>query len=265
MAVNNSLLKQKKNKKTVFDLIQSSKEQFAMALPKHVSTDRFTRVALTAVRQNPKLQECSVPSLLGVFMTLAQLGLEPGVLGQAYILPFNNKKLNTVEAQLQISYKGMIELLRRTGQLRDIYAYTVYENDEFEITYGLERTLIHKPNFKQGRGKIIGFYSAAILKDDTKAFEYMTLDEVVEHEKKYRLGQYKNSIWDKNLEEMAHKTVTKKMLKWLPISVEAIENLRNDEKSFDYQENTGKTEIKEKTINNELQKEEEEYNPFPNN
>ena len=286
MAVNNSLLKQEKNKKTVFDLIQSSKEQFAMALPKHVSTDRFTRVALTAVRQNPKLQECSVPSLLGVFMTLAQLGLEPGVLGQAYILPFNNKKLNTVEAQLQISYKGMIELLRRTGQLRDIYAYTVYENDEFEITYGLERTLIHKPNFKQGRGKIIGFYSAAILKDDTKAFEYMTLDEVVEHEKKYRLGQYKNSIWDKNLEEMAHKTVTKKMLKWLPISVEAIENLRNDEKSFDYQENTGKTEIKEvekedfellpeysqetgeikeKTINNEPPKEEEEYNPFPNN
>ena len=84
---------------------------------------------------------------------------------------------------------------------------------------------------------------------------------------------------------MAHKIVIKKMLKWLPISVEAIENLRNDEKSFDYQENTGKTEIKEvekedfelleanqetgeikeNSINNELQKEEEEYNPFPNN
>ena len=95
MAVNNSLVKTEKTKKTVFDLIQSSKDQFAMALPKHISTDRFTRVALTAVRQNPKLQECSVPSILGVFMTLAQLGLEPGVLGQAYILPFNNKKLNT--------------------------------------------------------------------------------------------------------------------------------------------------------------------------
>ena len=279
--VNNSLVKDTKKKKDVFDLIQASKDQFAMALPKHINTDRFTRVALTAVRQNPKLQECSVPSLLGVFMTLAQLGLEPGVLGQAYILPFNNKKLNTVEAQLQISYKGMIELLRRTGQLRDIYAYTVYENDEFEITYGLERTLIHKPNFKQGRGKIIGFYSAAILKDGTRAFEYMTLEEVVEHEKKYRLGQYKNSIWDKNLEEMAHKTVTKKMLKWLPISVETIENLRNDEKSFKYHEDTQETEIKEidkedfellpEKINEEPkiqeQKEsevinEEDYNPF---
>lgn len=280
MAVNNSLVKTEKTKKTVFDLIQSSKDQFAMALPKHISTDRFTRVALTAVRQNPKLQECSVPSILGVFMTLAQLGLEPGVLGQAYVLPFNNKKLNTVEAQLQISYKGMIELLRRTGQLKDIYAYTVYSNDEFEISYGLDRTLTHKPNFKEGRGKIIGFYSAAILKDGTRAFEYMTLEEVTEHEKKYRLGQHQNSIWSKNLEEMAHKTVTKKMLKWLPISVESIENLRNDEKSFNYHENTGEIEIKEiekedfelieekKQIIESIepkvaeQEQEKEYNPF---
>lgn len=279
--VNNSLVKDTKKKKDVFDLIQASKDQFAMALPKHINTDRFTRVALTAVRQNPKLQECSVPSLLGVFMTLAQLGLEPGVLGQAYILPFNNKKLNTVEAQLQISYKGMIELLRRTGQLKDIYAYTVYEKDEFEITYGLDRNLSHKPNFKEGRGKIVGFYSAAILKDGTRAFEYMTLEEVTEHEKKYRLGQFQNSIWVKNLEEMAHKTVTKKMLKWLPISVEAIESLRNDEKSFKYHEDTQETEIKEinkedfellpEKINEEPkvqeQKEpeiinEEDYNPF---
>ena len=278
MTVNNSLVKTEKTKKTVFDLIQSSKDQFAMALPKHISTDRFTRVALTAVRQNPKLQECSVPSILGVFMTLAQLGLEPGVLGQAYILPFNNKKLNTVEAQLQISYKGMIELLRRTGQLKDIYAYTVYSNDEFEISYGLDRTLTHKPNFKEGRGKIIGFYSAAILKDGTRAFEYMTLEEVTEHEKKYRLGQYQNSIWVKNLEEMAHKTVTKKMLKWLPISVESIENLRNDEKSFNYHENTGEIEIKEiekedfelieekkqtiESIESKVVAQEKEYNPF---
>lgn len=278
MTVNNSLVKTEKTKKTVFDLIQSSKDQFAMALPKHISTDRFTRVALTAVRQNPKLQECSVPSILGVFMTLAQLGLEPGVLGQAYILPFNNKKLNTVEAQLQISYKGMIELLRRTGQLKDIYAYTVYSNDEFEISYGLDRTLTHKPNFKEGRGKIIGFYSAAILKDGTRAFEYMTLEEVTEHEKKYRLGQFQNSIWVKNLEEMAHKTVTKKMLKWLPISVESIENLRNDEKSFNYHEKTGEIEIKEiekedfelieekkqtiESIESKVVEQEKEYNPF---
>lgn len=134
----------------------------------------------------------------------------------------------------------MIELLRRTGQLSDIYAYTVYSNDEFTIEYGLERKLTHKPAFNnpEGRGEIVGFYSVAILKDGTRAFEYMTKAEVEAHEEKYRKGKYKNNIWDKNFEEMSMKTVTKKMLKWLPISVEMIENLRKDEQSFNLNQKT---------------------------
>lgn len=218
-----------KKPKTIFDVIKAGEKNFAAALPKHVNSERFVRIALTQIRQNPQLATCSQESLLGALMTLAQLGLEPGVLGQAYLLPFKNKKLGTVECQLQISYKGMIELLRRSGQLSDIYAYSVYEKDEFSLEYGLNRTLTHKPNFKEDRGEITGFYSVALLKDGTKAFEFMTKDEVVEHEKKYRLGQYKNGIWDKNFEEMALKTVTKKMLKWLPISVEMIENIRKED------------------------------------
>lgn len=227
-------------KKTIFDIIEAGKEQFAAALPKHLNSDRFTRIAITCVRQNPKLAECSVPSLLGSLMTVAQLGLEPGVLGQCYLIPFKNAKLGTTECQLQLGYKGMIELLRRTGQLSDIYAYTVYENDEFTIEYGLERKLTHKPAFNnpKGRGVIVGFYSVAILKDGTRAFEYMTDSEVKEHEEKYRKGKFKNDIWIRNYEEMAMKTVTKKMLKWLPISVEMIENLRKDNGIFEINKET---------------------------
>ena len=134
----------------------------------------------------------------------------------------------------------MIELLRRTGQLSDIYAYPVYSNDEFTIEYGLERKLTHKPAFSnpQGRGSIVGFYSVAILKDGTRAFEYMTKDEITAHEEKYRKGKFKNDIWVKNYEEMAMKTVTKKMLKWLPISVEMIENLRKDNGTFEINKET---------------------------
>lgn len=230
---------EKKKEKTIYDIIESGKEQFAAALPKHISSERFTRIAITCVRQNPKLAACSVPSLLGSLMTVAQLGLEPGVLGQCYLIPFNNSKLGTTECQLQLGYKGMIELLRRTGQLSDIYAYPVYSNDEFNIEYGLERKLTHKPAFTNpaGRGEVVGFYSVAILKDGTRAFEYMTKDEIIKHEEKYRKGKYKNDIWNKNFEEMAMKTVTKKMLKWLPISVEMIENLRKDEQSFKLEKN----------------------------
>ena len=229
---NGTAVTKKENKpKTIIDLVQSSKNQFANALPKHINTDRFVRIAITTIRLNPKLAKCSQDSLLGALMVSAQLGLEPGTLGQCYLIPFENKKAGTVECQFQIGYKGLIELLRRSGQLSDIYSYTVYENDDFNIEYGLSRTLVHKPNFTD-RGEIKGFYAVAILKDGAKACEYMTKDEITKHEEKYRKGSYKNDVWNKNFEEMAQKTVVKKLLKWLPVSVEFLEMAAKDEKSF---------------------------------
>ena len=226
-----TMVKKENKSKTIFDVIQAGAKQFATALPKHVNSERFVRIAITTIRQNPKLAKCSQDSLLGALMVSAQLGLEPGTLGQCYLIPFENKKAGTVECQFQIGYKGLIELLRRSGQLSDIYSYTVYENDDFNIEYGLSRTLVHKPNFTD-RGEIKGFYAVAILKDGAKAFEYMTKDEVVKHEEKYRKGSYKNDVWNKNFEEMAQKTVVKKLLKWLPVSVEFLEMAAKDEKSF---------------------------------
>lgn len=226
-----TMVKKENKSKTIFDVIQAGAKQFATALPKHVNSERFVRIAITTIRQNPKLAKCSQESLLGALMVSAQLGLEPGTLGQCYLIPFENKKAGTVECQFQIGYKGLIELLRRSGQLSDIYSYTVYENDDFNIEYGLSRTLTHKPNFDE-RGEIKGFYAVAILKDGAKAFEYMTKDEITKHEEKYRKGSYKNDVWNKNFEEMAQKTVVKKLLKWLPVSVEFLEMASKDEKSF---------------------------------
>lgn len=237
-----SVTKKEEKPKTIFDLIQLSKKQFNNALPQHINTDRFVRIAITTIRLNPKLAKCNPESLIGALMVSAQLGLEPGTLGQCYLIPFENKKAGTVECQFQIGYKGLIELLRRSGQLSDIYSYTVYENDEFYIEYGLSRTLVHKPNFTD-IGEIKGFYAVAILKDGAKAFEYMTKDEVVKHEEKYRKGSYKNDVWNKNFEEMAQKTVVKKLLKWLPVSVEFLEMANKDEKTFKVaDEKTGETE-----------------------
>ena len=213
-----------KKPKTIFDIIQAGAKQFATALPKHINTDRFVRIAITTIRQNPKLAQCSQESLLGALMVSAQLGLEPGTLGQCYLIPYGR------ECQFQIGYKGMIELLRRSGQLKDIYAYSVYENDDFEITYGLDRNLIHKPNLAN-KGDFLGCYCVAILKDDTRAFEYMTKEEIEAHAKKFS-KTFGNGPWKTDFEAMAHKTVVKKMLKWLPLSVEFLENIEKDDKSF---------------------------------
>ena len=213
-----------KKQKTIFDVIQAGAKQFATALPKHINTDRFVRIAITTIRQNPKLAQCSQESLLGALMVSAQLGLEPGTLGQCYLIPYSR------ECQFQIGYKGMIELLRRSGQLKDIYAYSVYENDDFEITYGLDRNLIHKPNLAN-KGNFLGCYCVAILKDGAKAFEYMTKEEIETHAKKFS-KTFGNGPWKTDFEAMSHKTVVKKMLKWLPLSVEFLENIEKDDKSF---------------------------------
>lgn len=213
-----------KKPKTIFDIIQAGAKQFATALPKHINTDRFVRIAITTIRQNPKLAQCSQESLLGALMVSAQLGLEPGILGQCYLIPYGR------ECQFQIGYKGMIELLRRSGQLKDIYAYSVYENDDFEITYGLDRNLIHKPNLAN-KGNFLGCYCVAILKDDTRAFEYMSKEEIEAHAKKFS-KTFGNGPWKTDFEAMSHKTVVKKMLKWLPLSVEFLENIEKDDKSF---------------------------------
>ena len=233
---NGATVTKKENKqKTIFDVIQAGAKQFATALPKHINSDRFVRIAITTIRQNPKLAQCNQESLLGALMVSAQLGLEPGVLGQCYLIPYGR------ECQFQIGYKGMIELLRRSGQLKDIYAYSVYENDEFEMTYGLNRDLKHKPNL-QDRGNFIGCYCVAVLKDDARAFEYMTKEEIEAHGKKFS-KTYGNGPWKTDFEAMAHKTVVKKMLKWLPVSVEFLEMANKDEKTFKVaDEKTGETE-----------------------
>ena len=233
---NGATVTKKENKqKTIFDVIQAGAKQFATALPKHINSERFVRIAITTIRQTPKLAQCNQESLLGALMVSAQLGLEPGVLGQCYLIPYGR------ECQFQIGYKGMIELLRRSGQLKDIYAYSVYENDEFEMTYGLNRDLKHKPNL-QDRGNFIGCYCVAVLKDEARAFEYMTKVEIEAHGKKFS-KTYGNGPWKTDFEAMAHKTVVKKMLKWLPLSVEFLEMANKDEKTFKVaDEKTGETE-----------------------
>lgn len=235
----------KPKEKTIVDVIKSMQSQFEIALPKHLNSDKFVRVAITTIRKNPALAKCNRESLLGALMVSAQLGLEPGILEQAYLIPYGN------EVQFQMSYKGMIELLRRSGQLKDIYAYPVYENDEFDIVYGLNRDLIHKPNFED-RGNVKGYYAVAILKDNTKAFYYMTKKEVEQHRDKFsKAAKSSKSPWTTDFDAMAEKTVLKKMLKYLPVSTEYLESMTKDENTYKYDEKEKQVEVKDVNIVNE--------------
>ena len=133
----------KTNLQTVYQMIDKHKGQIAAALPKHMNADRMARIALTELRSNPKLQECDPLSFFAAIIKSSQLGLEIGLLGEAYLIPRKIKR--RMEVCFQPGYKGLRKLAKNTGDVRSIMAHCVYTNDEAEISLGTDNTLIHKP------------------------------------------------------------------------------------------------------------------------
>ncbi|ANB55659.1 recombinase, phage RecT family protein [Anoxybacillus sp. B7M1] len=220
--------KQNGGKVTVADLLQQMKPELERALPKHLNGDRLIRIALTEMRRNPELLSCEIKSLLGAIMQAAQLGLEPGLLGHCYLIPFKNRKNGTKEVQFVIGYKGLIDLVRRSGEVETIKAEAVYENDEFEFEYGLDERLRHKPLLFGDRGKLIGFYAYAKFKDGGHAFHVMSVEEINRLRDKYSRAK-ESGPWREEYEAMAKKTVIRQLIKYLPISIEIQRNVSLDE------------------------------------
>lgn len=214
----------------------SMKKQFALALPKHLNADRFTRVALTEMRKTPKLMEADPGSFMGAIMQCAQLGIEPGgALGHAYLLPFENRRTNRVEVQFILGYKGMIDLARRSGQIVSIEARAVYEHDVFEVAFGLSPDLKHEPAWEaEDRGELRAVYAVAKLQGGGTQFEVMGRKEVerIRNESQgfkaaeataRKYNRDANSPWHTHFEEMAKKTVLRRLFKYLPVSIEYVE------------------------------------------
>lgn len=218
--------------KTLSKLLDSPavKAQIANALPKHVTADRLARVAITELNRVPELKKCDPASFLGAVMQCAQLGLEPSLgLGQAYLLPFKNNKKGTVECQFIIGYRGMIDLARRSGQMVSLSAFAVYEKDQFDYELGLNPTIKHKPSFDDDRGKLIFVYAVANLKDGGVQFEVMSKAQVDKIRAQSKAGSSSYSPWQTHYEEMAKKTVIRRLFKYLPVSVEINKAVGYDE------------------------------------
>lgn len=193
------------------------KRQFAMALPAHLkkNEERYLRSYLTQVRMNPKLLNCNQGSLFGAMMTGAALGLDPSPqLGQFHLVPYKD------ECTFIIGYHGMIALAYR-GDVKKIWAHEVCEHDEFNMEWGLKETLHHKPKFDGDRGKVIGYYAAAVLPNDEVSFVYMTRTEIEKYAKKYSKA-YTSGPWNDptQFDSMAKKTALRQLFKWIPKSTE---------------------------------------------
>lgn len=206
---------------TVQEFFEANKPAIASVLPSHMTPERMLKIALGAIRTTPKLQECTLQSLLGAVVVAAQLGLEPNTpQGHLYFIPFSG------QVQIVVGYKGLIELARRSGQIESINARVVYSGDDFDVEYGTADRIVHKPKLDGERGPAIGFYAVAKLKGGGTQFEFMSASDV----KKIRDNSqgYKASIrynktdnpWQTNFDEMARKTVVRRLTKYLPMSIE---------------------------------------------
>lgn len=196
-------------------------DQVKCALPANITPDRMVRIALTAISKDSKLANSTPDSFLGALLTSAQLGLECNTpLGQAYLIPFYNGKLQRLETQFQLGYQGLLDLCYRTNQYKTIQARVVYDGDFFEYSYGLDEKLVHKPSGDQKNP--IYVYAYYQLTNGAKAFEVMSWDSIMEHAKKYSQSSNSSfSPWKTDPESMAKKTVLKKVLKYAPKAVEA--------------------------------------------
>ena len=190
-------------------------------LPKVCTPERFARVAVTCLKKDSKLMQAIQTkegqiSVSAAFMKCAELGIEPDG-RRAYLIPYKN------DVQLIIDYKGIAELAMRSGYIANIHADKVCKNDEFEYNIGtIER---HKINFMEPRGEAYAYYAIVTFKDGTKKCEVMSKDEVdAIKERSAAWGAWlkwkKICPWNTDYDEMAKKTVFKRLSKWIPQSPE---------------------------------------------
>lgn len=197
--------------------------QFKAALPSHVSAEKFGRVAMTAIQTNPDLLRADKRTLFGSFVRAAQMGLLPDGREGAVVMFGSN-------AQFMPMIGGVLKLVRNSGELASLDALAVYKNDKFTYRPGMDPVPLHEPDWFGDRGEVIGVYAVAKMKDGAAYVEIMNKQQVEKVRAVSRSGQ--NGPWKAWWEEMARKTVLRRLAKRLPMSTDLDEVLREDDEPF---------------------------------
>jgi recombination protein RecT len=237
------------NPATVRDHLESKafQEQIARVLPKHMTPERFVRVAITTMTRTPKLLECTQASLFNCLLSLSQFGLEPDG-RRAHLIPYKNAKSGKYECQLIVDYKGLAELVYRSGIVSTLHADVVRDGDIFVYNKGTLTS--HVPWFLRRDlrpdqpGEVYAVYALVTMKDGTEKVEVVSLDDVYSIRdnsqgwRAFKAGFASQCPWDpKNPvseQEMMKKTAFRRLSKWLPLSPEIRDGIEaEDETTID--------------------------------
>lgn len=194
--------------------LEKFKPQLALALPKHLTAERMSRLALTAFSSTPKLQECDPRSIAASIMTAGQLGLEPGVNGQGFLVPYGTT------CTFVPGWKGLVDLVARSGR-GTVYTGVIFEDQEYTFTDGARRDLvIHNETDLDAPEDITHAYAIGWVKDAAMpVIELWSIEKIRKHRDKYnKVGKKHYSYRD--WEMYCRKIPLLQVLKYMPASIE---------------------------------------------
>lgn len=249
--------------------------QFSHALPSHIKPEKFQRVVMTVVQSNPDLLNADRQSLFDSCIKCAADGLIPDG-REAALTVFNTKVKvgNRDEWIKKVQYipmfTGIQKRVRNSGSIESVQSHVIYENDEFVWVQGFDERIEHKPLFPGNRGKAVGAYAIAKFKDGTRQFEVMdvaAIEKIKNASKSSKFGPWVD-WWD----EMARKSVFKRLAKWLPLNAD-VDDLIAYDNSIDAEEQavpenpialeTKKTSKLDAIVQEEPEQQQEEPKEYP--
>lgn len=226
------------NPKTIYSELQKQKAQIEAALPKHMTSDRMARIAYTQLRVNPKLFACTFESFMGCIMGAAQLGLEPGVNGQCYLIPYEDRKRGITVCTLVPGWKGLIDLVSRSAR-GQAWTNAVRKGDSFTYRPGSSPRLEHDPG-DEDTGAFTHVYAVGWVKDaQWPIIEVWSRAKVLKHLNQYnKVGERHYALTNENnLEMYGRKCALLQVIKYLPTSIELRDAVTLDANALEGKQN----------------------------
>lgn len=217
---------------TINHYFSQHKAQLLAALPKHMTPDRMARLAMTAFSQSLELQKCDPKSIFASVIVASQLGLEPGVNGHGYLIPYG-KTCTFIPG-----WRGLVDLVSRSGRAT-VWTGAVFRGDHFEFQLGTDQFIKHVPCGEDDVNLLTHVYAVGKVNGaELPVIEVWPMSKVIRHRDRHnKVGQKHYSF--KYLEMYARKVCLLQVLKYMPMSIElssaiAVQNNAEDGKATDY-------------------------------
>ncbi len=214
-------------------LIAEKQPSFAQVATKYLTAERLVKLGQLAIARQPDLAKCTVASVLDCLMDCSRLGLEPHQPGGVWLVPFRTD--GALVCTKIIDYRGMVDVARRSGELAALHAGLRCERDFWE--YWIDASapslihLVHRPaegdvdgglsgeadpESAEGRGRIVGAYAVAKLRNGQCHAEYLTLGQINQYRARSRAAKSEKSPWNTDTNAMRVKTVVRRLVNLLP-------------------------------------------------